>query len=234
MINKKKILAIVPARQNSKRLKNKNFLNFGGRPLLGFTVEKLLKIKIIDKIIITTDKKNLKLNLKKNKKIEYHYRSKKFSTSKSPVFNTIYDLAKKNSSYDIVSYFLPTVPFTSLKDIKSGYKKVLKFKSCVSIIEYEDPIEIALRYNSNSKLVTPLFKNLSNNKTNSKMLEKSYKPSGAFYITQKNSLLKNKTFFVKKTCGINYTSPYFVDINNSKDFEYAKFILKYRINEKKN
>ena len=65
MINKKKILAIVPARQNSKRLKNKNFLNFGGRPLLDFTVEKLLKIKIIDKIIITTDKKNLKLNLKK-------------------------------------------------------------------------------------------------------------------------------------------------------------------------
>ena len=58
-----------------------------------------------------------------------------------------------------------------MKDIKSGYKKVLKFKSCVSIIEYEDPIEIALRYNSNSKLVTPLFKNLSSNKTNSKMLE---------------------------------------------------------------
>ena len=46
-------------------LNYKNFLNFGGRPLLGFTVEKLLKIKIIDKIIITTDKKNLKLNLKK-------------------------------------------------------------------------------------------------------------------------------------------------------------------------
>ena len=45
-------------------------------------------------------------------------------------------------------------------------------------------------------------------------------------------MLKNKTFFVKKTCGINYTSPYFVDINNSKDFEYAKFILKYKLMKK--
>ena len=78
MINKKKILAIVPARQNSKRLKNKNFLNFGGRPLLDFTVEKLLKIKIIDKIIITTDKKNLKLNLKKIKKLNIIIDQKNF------------------------------------------------------------------------------------------------------------------------------------------------------------
>tara|TARA_B100001121_G_C18659003_1_gene607905 strand:+ start:644 stop:1348 length:705 start_codon:yes stop_codon:yes gene_type:complete len=234
MIQNKKILAIVPARQNSKRLKNKNFLSFGGRPLLSFTIQKLLKIKIIDKIIITTDKKNFNLSLNKNNKIEFHNRQKKYSTSRSPVFNTIFDLAKKYDNYDIISYFLPTVPFTSLRDIKFGYERVLKFKTCVSIVEYEDPIEIALRYNSNSKLIKPLFQNLSRNKTNSKLLEKSYRPSGAFYITHRKSLLKNKTFFVKNTCGINYTSPYFVDINNSKDFEYAKFILKYRFNEKKN
>lgn len=233
MIKKKKILAIVPARQNSKRLKNKNFLNFNGEPLLNFTVRKLLKLKMIDKIIITSDKKKIDLKLKKNKKLEFHVRPKKFSNSRSPVFDTIFDLAKKNSNYDIISYFLPTVPFTSLKDIKYGYNKVSKFRACISIIEYEDPIEIALRYDLKSKFIKPIFKNLLKNKTNSKILKKSYRPSGAFYMTLRKSLLKNKTFFVKNSYGIKYSTPNFVDINNKRDFDYARFILKSKINEKK-
>ena len=65
MYRNKKILAIVPARAGSIRLKNKNFLELDGKPLIQHTIDKLLKIKIIDRIIITSDKKNISKFVKK-------------------------------------------------------------------------------------------------------------------------------------------------------------------------
>ena len=49
------VLAIIPARKSSKRLKNKNFKNFNGKPLIYWTIQKALKSKYIDKILVTTD-----------------------------------------------------------------------------------------------------------------------------------------------------------------------------------
>ena len=45
---KKKVLAIIPARAGSKSIKNKNILNFLGKPLLAWTIEHCLKSKQID------------------------------------------------------------------------------------------------------------------------------------------------------------------------------------------
>lgn len=228
MYKKNKILAIIPARAGSKRLKNKNFLILNGKPLIQHTVDKLLKIKIIDKIIISSDKKNISNILKTNKKIFYDHRNPKLSNSKSPVFDTIFDLVKKNPEFDIVSYFLPTNPLLPKIDILKAYKKLKNFKSVVSIIEYEDPIEISMRYSKNDGRIKPIFKNLLSNKTNSRFIKKSYRPTGCFYMSYRRDILKNKTFFSKKNCaGILYSNTArYVDINNMSDFKYASYLLK--------
>ena len=58
------MLAILPLRKNSKRLKNKNIKKINGRPLYRFILKKLIDSKLIKKIIITTDY-NFKDNHKK-------------------------------------------------------------------------------------------------------------------------------------------------------------------------
>ncbi len=228
MYRNKKILAIVPARAGSIRLKNKNFLELDGKPLIQHTIDKLLKIKIIDRIIITSDKKNISKFVKKNKKVIFEPRSKKLSSSKSPVFNTIFDIVKRNPKFSIVSYFLPTNPLLPIIDIIKGYKRLRNFNSVISIIEYEDPIEISLRFEKINKKIRPIFKNLLNNKTNSRYLKKSYRPTGCFYISYRKEILKNKSFFSKNKCsGVLYSKPKeYVDINSRSDFEYAKYILR--------
>ena len=50
-----KVLAIIPARKSSKRLKNKNFKNFNGKPLIYWTIQRALKSKFIDQILVSTD-----------------------------------------------------------------------------------------------------------------------------------------------------------------------------------
>ena len=51
----KKIVALLPMKANSERVKGKNFKIFNGKPLFRWTLDTLLAIKEIDEVIINTD-----------------------------------------------------------------------------------------------------------------------------------------------------------------------------------
>ena len=48
-------LAIIPVRTGSKRLKNKNILDFFGRPMFIHTVEAAIKSRLFDEIHVSTE-----------------------------------------------------------------------------------------------------------------------------------------------------------------------------------
>ena len=49
------ILAVIPARAGSKRIKNKNIKKFFGKPIISYSISQALKSKIFDKVIVSTD-----------------------------------------------------------------------------------------------------------------------------------------------------------------------------------
>lgn len=55
----KKIIALLPIKENSDRIKGKNFKNFSGRPLFMWILETLLACPEINQIIINTDARDL-------------------------------------------------------------------------------------------------------------------------------------------------------------------------------
>lgn len=55
-----KIIAIIPARGGSKRLKNKNVYPLLGKPLIRWTIDAAKQSKLIQDIYVTTDDKNIK------------------------------------------------------------------------------------------------------------------------------------------------------------------------------
>ena len=62
---KKNIIAIIPARGGSKRLKNKNSLIVNGKPMIAWTIKSALNSKFINEVYVSSeDKKNFK-NCKK-------------------------------------------------------------------------------------------------------------------------------------------------------------------------
>ena len=60
MINKKKILAVIPARSGSVGLPDKNILPFGGKPLIAHTINIARKSIYIDHLICSTDSEKIK------------------------------------------------------------------------------------------------------------------------------------------------------------------------------
>ena len=62
----KKILAVIPARKNSKGIKNKNIVKINGRPLINYTINSAKHSKYITDIIGSTDSKKIFQIFKKN------------------------------------------------------------------------------------------------------------------------------------------------------------------------
>ena len=57
--DKYKIVALLPIKANSNRVKGKNFRDLAGKPLFRWILDTLLSIDLIDKIIINTDAQEL-------------------------------------------------------------------------------------------------------------------------------------------------------------------------------
>ena len=59
MINNKKVLAIIPARGGSKGLPGKNIKEMCGKPLIAWSIEEAKFCSDIDRIIVSTDDKEI-------------------------------------------------------------------------------------------------------------------------------------------------------------------------------
>jgi CMP-N,N'-diacetyllegionaminic acid synthase len=226
---KKNFLVIIPARSGSKRLKNKNILNFFNKPLIAHTINEALKVKELDEIIVSTDSKKI-LNISKKYGANVPFlRPKYLSKSKTPsysvVLHAINYFKKKNVEFENVMLLQPTSPLRKAYHIRQACKLYRKKKahSIISVCENDHPIEQIDYIDSSLSL-----KNFVNKKkfvSTSLKFKKSYKLNGAIYITNTKHFLRQKTFFLKKNIyAYIMKKKYSIDIDTKLDFDYAKFI----------
>ena len=53
-------LCVIPARGGSKRIPKKNIKDFFGKPLIAYTIEVALSSNLFERVIVTTDSKQIK------------------------------------------------------------------------------------------------------------------------------------------------------------------------------
>jgi len=129
-MNKKfKHVALIPARKNSKGLKNKN------RKLFENTAKFLKKISFFDQIIVASDDNQIEKKTKKNNFIFYK-RSKRNAAGNSSIKSLIEEVVKeKNLEKNIIVWLIYlTLPIKIIDDFKNAYKltKKKKFLSLIS------------------------------------------------------------------------------------------------------
>jgi len=116
---KKKILAIILARGNSRSIKNKNLKKINRKPLLLWSIEQLKRSKSINQIWLSSDSNKI-LNYAIKKKINVIKRPAKFATSKasseSAYLHAINFLEKKNIFFDTILGIQPTSPIRGKND----------------------------------------------------------------------------------------------------------------------
>ena len=130
MLNKKKILVIVPAKGNSKRLKNKNILKINRLPLVIRSAKEALKSKYVDELIVSSESKRI-LDICKKYNINTLSRPKKLSRSKTEKQEVVVHATK----YFKKNYFKPEIVifFISLKKICNKFNiSIITFKKLIT------------------------------------------------------------------------------------------------------
>ena len=164
-------IAVVPARGGSTRLKNKNIYPLGGKPLIQWTVEAIIKSDCFDKIIISTDSEEI-WDAVKHLPVERHHRPEEHATVKATALKAMINLMENlEQKYDIFAYFLPTCPFVDASDIKKGVEMLTEdVDSVVSVTEITECIQKACLIKND--WLMPVFDNLEFGLTNSKFVKK--------------------------------------------------------------
>ena len=126
---KKTFLAIIPARGNSKRIKNKNLKKLNNKPLIYWTIKAAKKSKFISNIYITSDSLNI-LNYCKKLNFKTILRPKKLSGNIIMPDEAIrHAYLKMKKKFDYIVMLQPTSPLRTYQDIDNSIKTIIQNKS---------------------------------------------------------------------------------------------------------
>ena len=127
---KSNCIAIITARAGSKRIKNKNILNFFGKPMIAYSIEAAKKTKLFDQIYVSTDSLKIKKISEKFGAIVPFLREKKlsddFTGTQKVIRSFINKITHINKNFIYVCCIYPTAPLIKHESIISGYKEIVK------------------------------------------------------------------------------------------------------------
>tara|TARA_B000000565_G_scaffold239096_1_gene202425 strand:- start:73 stop:783 length:711 start_codon:yes stop_codon:yes gene_type:complete len=234
---KKKFLCLILARGNSTRLKNKNILNFYGKPLIYYTIKAAKDSKIFDKIIVSTDNKKIaKISKEFGAEVPFlrpKNLSTKYSNALDAVVHALKYIKRKKNIYDYVQYIFPTNPLRDKSDILKGYIEVKKNPSLDLVISVSKSKKCGFTINKLNKAKS--LKNFVKKKyrlSNRQEFPNTYFIDGSIYLGKWDVWYKKKDWFSVHSKAIITPDEKSVDIDDEFDFRLAKYkfkLLKNRI-----
>jgi CMP-N-acetylneuraminic acid synthetase len=119
-----RIVALLPMKANSERVKGKNFRDFGGKPLFTWVLDTLLSVAEIDLIVINTDARHIlaEYGLTDNDRILIRDRSEEICGDLVSM-NLIIEDDIKNIDSDIYLMTHTTNPFLSRHSVQAAIEK---------------------------------------------------------------------------------------------------------------
>ena len=128
-----KIVAMIPARLGSTRVKNKNLRLIGKKPLIQYIIDSALDSKYLDDIYINSEALVFK-QIADQSNIHYYQRNKKLASDSATNDDFSLDFIN-NIDCDILVQLLATSPFLSAQDIDGFIDKMIngKYDTLISV-----------------------------------------------------------------------------------------------------
>ena len=142
-----KVLAFIPARANSKGVKNKNIKKLNGKPLVSLTTIDFAKeLKFIDYIVVCSDSLKIK-KIAEDKKINFILRPDKLSTDDSKVESSLIYTLQNFKEAHLIEYILllePTSPFRQKNTVKNCLE-ILKKREIILFLLFAELISFLVK-----------------------------------------------------------------------------------------
>ncbi len=225
-------ICVISARGGSKGVKNKNILNFFGKPLIAWTIIQAIKSKKFQGVFVSTDsQKIIKISKKYGAKVVF-IRSKKLSGDRVSKY-----LVWKDSLKRIEKYLKKRIDYFVDLDCTNPLRTTIDIEKALNLLVRNRSIDAVISTSKSRK--NPYFNMVEKKKGLLKISKQKNKwPVGRqeapqvydvvanIYCLRRKFLIKNNLLFNGKIKGYEMDDFKNFDIDSKLDLEIVKHLFK--------
>ena len=225
-----RVAAIVPARAGSKGVKNKNIRALNGKPLIAHTLDTVLAVDLVKRIVVSTDSDQVMEIAAAYAKVGLLARPKELATDTASGIDVfrhgIQHVRMKYGDFDYYVYLQPTSPLRAPEDIQKALSIAVK-KGALSVVSVCECAHHPFWCNVLPKTLSlEGFIPAAIRGKNRQDLPTYYQLNGAIYVV--SAELGNSTlfdFFGPRSFACVMPKDRSIDIDSEEDFLLAELIL---------
>ena len=198
--------------------------------MIAWTIEQAKESRYIDKVIVSTDDREIaEVSKKYGAEIPF-LRPKELAEDDSKVIDAILLviewIEKNDMYYDLIVLLQPTTPLRTSEDIDNSIELLFskKAQAIVSVCEVEHHPHLANTLPEDGSMENFLSFELANK--NRQQLPVFYRLNGAIYLAYLDYLMAKKGFFGEGTYAYLMQRRKSIDIDNDIDLKFTEFLLK--------
>lgn len=216
---KPNVLAVIPARANSKRIPGKNKKLFLGKPLIGWSIDAALEADCVTDVVVTTDDDSILAFAKDYPTVKFMKRPPELALDSTPGIDPVLHLMTQlEKKYDYLVLLQPTSPLRSSQHVDQAFQMLLKSakKQLVSVKKIVDPVgHIVFKSNDKVQFLKKAVTGIPEDQ-DLKVL------NGAIYFSDWKTLLAEKTFLGRDVELFEMDELVSVDIDYPEDWARAE------------
>lgn len=216
------IIAVIPARANSKRLPNKNARLMHGIPLIAHTINQATKSNCFSDVIVSTDSDSIAEIARRYGATVPGLRPAELATDQIQSIHVVLHLLKdkKYKDVDAVMLLQPTSPHREISSIQEACRLLSnKTDSVISISPASTPPSWLLCKGEDDTLSKPEFVE------NIPSTQRYFQPNGAIYLTKTAALKQYNDFYGKQTKALLMDEIEAIDIDTPIDWLLASAVF---------
>ena len=231
MINKLKVLAVIPARGGSKGIPLKNLKKINGVPIVKLASQVASSVEFIDRIVVSTDNEEIAKAAIEGGADAPFRRPEILSGDRisdtQVLAHALQEVERQdNKIYDIVVMLQPTSPLRTKQHIEDSIEMLVNYSydSVWTVSETDSKCHPLKQLTIKNKTLD-YYDNKGKDIIARQQLEMVYHRNGIAYVLKRDVILNSKTI-KGSNCGALICQGDFISIDTEKDLELTNYFLK--------
>ena len=220
-------IAIIPARSGSKRIPQKNILEFNGTPNIVRAINLAFESKLFERVIVSTDGDEIaKIALSAGAEVPF-LRTQELSNDKTPTLQVIQDVIHRIPElmkYRNACCIYPVTPLLRIEHLKSAHSQLILSNADYVVASTADRTSAYRHFKiDDDGKIRFLFPEFQITRTQD--LPKTFSDAGQFYFGRISAWINGIPILSDRSEIIEFSSTELVDIDNWDDWKLAEYLM---------
>ena len=228
MIERARVVAVVPARGGSKGIPRKNVADLAGKPLLFYTLEAAQGARSVSETVVSSDDEDI-LALARRQGATALARPAALASDHSAcepvVTDALAQLGRLGRHYQVLVLLQPTSPLRDAGDVEAALKRFFDSDATSLISVYEPPHSPCKAFRLDQRGMLRGLVDDGAPFRNRQELPTCFYPNGAIFVTGVDRFLTTGTLFSERTVPFVMPRDKSIDIDDAEDLAAAAAFL---------